>query len=496
MYPIHLGTPEDFTVVRELLARADFNEPAIARRLNVPQLTQQTIDRSAEPAESSVDLLALLIRVFVCNGFVPVQSLTAVLSQGERDALSRLGLLLSQDERFYSPVCLCPVSGVHTVSDRWKGPDGKKLEGMDDIVYPSVVPNTRLFLDLLPESRCESLLDLCSGTGVAALIAAKNYAAEAHAYDIAPRSTHFAEFAKRLNGISNLTTGTGDLYEPAAGRTFDRIVAHPPYVPVLESKWIFYSGGEDGEHVTRRMIEELPRYLRPGGTLYCLAMASDRVNEPLEQRIRTWLGKGAKEFDVAVVVRRVVEPQEFAFDSLVRSEHVEGQAQRWKELFEKARVTGLPYAMMMVQRKAAGREPFTVRRQTGSQTGRAEHQWLLEWETQAASDPNSVLDLRLRASSQSLLQVVNRLKEGDWEPAGYTLATNHPFRAEMQVDPWIALFLARCDGSKSAGELFEELKAEEIIHSTTEPQQFAQVVTTLISGGFLAAGLSRSRAAE
>ena len=487
MYPIHLGAPKDFAIARDLLARADFNEPAIAARLGVPLLTQQTIDRSAAALEHPANAPETLTRIFILGGLVGDQFVKQHISPAEFESLSRLGLLENRDASIYSPVCLCPVAGVQTVSDRWRTPDGKPLEGLGDIVYPAVVPNTRLFLDLLPRSRCESLLDLCSGTGVAALIASAQCADRAHAYDIAPRSTHFAEFAKRLNGLDNLTTGTGDLYEPAGTTTFDRIVAHPPYVPALESKWIFYSGGDDGEHVTRRIVAQLPRYLRPGGTLYCLAMASDRKDNPLEQRVREWLGTEHGEFDIAVVVRRTLEPHEFAFDSLVRSEDA-GQARRWKELFETRGIVALSYAMIMIQRKAAGREPFTLRRQTGAKTGRAEHEWLLNWETQAATNPETVFDMRLRAEKHCELRTLHSLEEGDWEPVGYMLAIGEPFRMEMKIDPWIAYLLTRCDGTKTAAEIFAALKHEEVIHADTALPDFVSVIVTLISGGFLKAG--------
>ncbi|MGA2599785.1 MAG: methyltransferase [Bryobacteraceae bacterium] len=487
MYPIHLGAPEDFAIARDLLAHANFNEPAIAARLGVPLLTQRTIDQSSIALEHPTNALETLTRIFVLGGLVDGRTVQQHISPLELESLSRLGLFEDRDGSFYSPVCLCPVAGVHTVSDRWRTPDGQPLEGLDDIVYPAVVPNTRLFLDLLPRSRCESLLDLCSGTGVAALIASAQYATAAHAYDIAPRSIHFAEFAKRLNGLENFTTGTGDLYDPAGATTFDRIVAHPPYVPALESKWIFYSGGDDGEHVTRRIVEQLPRHLRPGGTLYCLAMASDRKDSPLEQRVREWLGTEHTEFDIAVVVRRTLEPHEFAFDSLVRSEDA-GLARKWKELFESRGIVALAYSMIMVQRKAAGREPFTVRRQTGPKSGRAEHEWLLDWETQAAANPEAVLDMRLRASPQCELRTLHRLEAGDWEPAGYMLAIGEPFRMEMKIDPWIAYLLARCDGTKITAEIFAALKDEEVIQADTPLPDFIGVIRALISGGFLTAG--------
>lgn len=495
MYPIHLGASEDFASARELLVRSRFTEREVAGRLGVPLLTQRTIDAAPQALGPIADVLDLLIRVFVHNSYVQENEIERRLSRSGIDALRRLGLLLESDETpgsWYSPVCLCPVGEVYTLSDRWKTPDGRPLEGIEDIVYPSVVPNTRLFLDLLPESRCGKLLDLCSGTGVAALIAASKYAEQAYAYDIAPRSTHFAEFAKHLNGFANFATGTGDLYEAAGDLMFDRIVAHPPYVPVLESKWIFYAGGEDGEHVTRRMVEQLPRYLRPGGALYCLAMASDRAGQPLEARIREWLGPQEKEFDIAVVVRSVLEPEEFAFSSLVRS-HEAGHARKWKELFDTRRIVSLPYAMTMVQRKAAGREPFTVRRQTGGKTSRSEHEWLLEWETRAASGPDAVLSMPLKTSAECELRVLNRMGSEDWEASAYSLATDYPFRMEMKIDSWIAYMLTRCDGTKTGAELFEQLKRDNAIHASTAASDFADVLKTLVSGGFLVDGRSLTR---
>lgn len=488
MFPLRLGAADDFTIVRGLLERAGFTEPAVAGRLGATLLTQPAIDRVAPPAGAPTDLLDLLIRIFVQGGSVG-DGQTEACSTAELDALERLELIVHADRgRLYSPVCLCPVAGVYVVSDRWKSYDGGPLEGSEDIVYPAVVPNTRLFLDLLPDSPCEALLDLCSGSAVAALIGAAKYAVEAHAYDIAARSTHFAEFARRLNGFANVVTGTGDLYEPAQGRTFDRIVAHPPYVPVLESKWIFYSGGDDGEQVTRRIVEQLPAHLRPGGVLYCLAMASDRADAPLEKRVRGWLGSQHAEFDIAVVVRRTVAPEEFALQSAARGEGKD--AKEWKQLFETRRITALPYAMIMVQRKAAGRRPFTVRRQADAETSRADHEWLLAWETQAAGDPESVLRMKVKASPHCELQVRYRLSDGEWDAAEHALATSHPFRMQMEIDSWIAHLLTKCDGQKTVSELLEEQIADGFLDPRTRPRGFAELIGTLVSGGFLTAELS------
>ena len=45
------------------------------------------------------------------------------------------------------------------------------------------------FLDVMPNEPCDSFLELCSGTGIAALVAARDFAKHAWATDIADRST-------------------------------------------------------------------------------------------------------------------------------------------------------------------------------------------------------------------------------------------------------------------------------------------------------------------
>ena len=48
--------------------------------------------------------------------------------------------------------------------------------------------------------------------------------------------------------------------------------------------------GKTGSRSSGRVVEGLPRYLRPGGKFYALLMATDREGEEFEQRIRKWLG--------------------------------------------------------------------------------------------------------------------------------------------------------------------------------------------------------------
>ena len=77
-----------------------------------------------------------------------------------------------------------------------------------DIVYPALTQSTREFLLFLPDETCESFLEVCAGSGVAAIQAA-GYARQAWATDLAHRSAHFAAFNAALNDTQNVTVSKG-----------------------------------------------------------------------------------------------------------------------------------------------------------------------------------------------------------------------------------------------------------------------------------------------
>ena len=211
--------------------------------------------------------------------------------------------------------------------------------------------------------------------------------------DITERSTQAAEFNRLLNGFDNVTVMKGDCYEGLEDIQFDRIVAHPPYMPVAQPAQIFYDGGQDGEQVTRRIVEGLPRYLRPGGCFYCLAQGSDRKNAPLEQRLRGWLGESQADFDVAVIERRAHAPEDAALMYAMKSKGGYETLNLMRDLFSSLSIESLSYGWIVIQRKNDTRKVFTVRRSAGTRTGREEIAWLLKWETFAAS-PSAFEDLR------------------------------------------------------------------------------------------------------
>jgi SAM-dependent methyltransferase len=481
-----LGRAGRFDELRRMLVSSGYTEEAICSRLGLRRLSDYEMDPARRaPMPSPADAADALIRLYLAGEPVARAAADCLLDAA---LLEGMGLLGQMDAlNCHGTVALYPVDGLYIASDRWSCPDGSQFVAPSDTVYPALVRNTRLFLDLVPDGPCDSCLDLGSGTGIAAFSAVRHGARHAWAADIAERSTGFAEFNRRLNGLDSVTAVTSDLYDGLQGRTFDRIVAHPPYMPVLKPKWVYLSGGEDGEQVTRRIVEGLPRHLREGGLCCCLTMGSDRRDRPFEWRVRDWLGQSQAEFDIALIVRRFVEPREFAISATPYEPRTSAEAKAWRDLFARLEITSLAYGFLAIQRHGRNRGCFTVRRDTSPDFCRADWQALLAWETVAAGDEfvPTLMDARLRAAPSAEFEVLHRLTAQGWDPAAYRLRLERPFQVTCQAEPWAAHLISQCDGHLTGREHFERFRETGIVSSATTEAEFAAAVAPLVSGGFI-----------
>jgi SAM-dependent methyltransferase len=481
--PLRLGTPEQFQIVRELLTRAEFTEPAICARLGIAAFTKFGDPGPERPMSPGMDkAFDILVRLFLDCVAVPRTAAAQLLRDAELAAMEDLGLLIPDGESVVSPIGLAPTRGLWLVSDKGGGLGSLA----STVVYPAIMENTQQFLSIVPTSPCEAFLDLGAGTGVAALMAAQGFARHAWACDITTRASHFAEFNRRLNALENATVAQGDLYEPVDGLQFDRIVTHPPYVPVANPTCVFRDGGDDGEQIVRRIVQGLPRYLAPGGRFYALTLVSDREGEPAESRVRQWLGDAHQEFDIAIVADTAREPFDFIGRAMQKGTHYPQELQYWSTLFRTLRVKYLVYGCIVVQRHTTTREAFTLRLQKGRRSGPAETEWALQWNTQASSvGIETLLSSRLRVSPDLNLAVLHKVREGSLAPEEFLLRVNYPFDAECKCPGWCAGLVAACDGSRTAGETLEALKSDGVVDSHTEPAEFTDVIRVLLGSGFL-----------
>jgi len=121
------------------------------------------------------------------------------------------------------------------------------------------------------------VLDLCTGSGVLAILAASK-AKRVIGVDISQRALLLADLNAGLNEVDNKTEWRlGDLYEPVNGIQFDCIVANPPFepTPTEGNYYLHSSGGEYGTDIAQRIIRDAPQHLLPYGSLQIVTLYPD-----------------------------------------------------------------------------------------------------------------------------------------------------------------------------------------------------------------------------
>jgi len=119
----------------------------------------------------------------------------------------------------------------------------------------------------------DDVLELCLGSGVNAIAAARRGAARAMGVDVSPRALAFAQANAAVNlsrarGDVPLETLHGSLFEVVAhDDRFDLVLVNPPFelVPPGTRYFLHSHGGEDGLDVVRALLPGVRARLKPGG---------------------------------------------------------------------------------------------------------------------------------------------------------------------------------------------------------------------------------------
>jgi release factor glutamine methyltransferase len=117
-----------------------------------------------------------------------------------------------------------------------------------------------------------SVLDLCSGSGILAIVAAQSGAGRVTAVDISRRAVLATRLNSRLNGVF-VRTVRGDLFAAVPGERFDVIVSNPPYLISASDRLPrrgasrAWDAGTSGRAFLDRICDQAHHHLTPDGAL-------------------------------------------------------------------------------------------------------------------------------------------------------------------------------------------------------------------------------------
>ena len=157
----------------------------------------------------------------------------------------------------------------------------------------------------------ERVLDLCTGSGCLAILAARCFPnAQVDAVDVSEDALAVAARNVAEHGLEDrVSLHCGDLFAPLGDASYDLIISNPPYVDAegmaslppecrAEPKLAF-DGGPDGLDLVRRILEDAPAHLMPQGGLICeIGRGRDNLEAAFPELPLLWLDSEDSEAEV------------------------------------------------------------------------------------------------------------------------------------------------------------------------------------------------------
>ena len=295
------------------LASIGYCERCIRERLGLSDLTEilwRALPIYREEKLAIRDALNSAIDLFFLQGTISTDELNQLFDKPDQEVLIQAGLLLINQEKCFARASLFPVGDRLIFSDHaWPKLPHPGLINVPHNHLMSVGTDSRWLARTTVRRPSGSSLDLCTGSGIHALLAS-SHSQRVVAVDINPRAARCTHFNAQASGATNIEVAVGDLFEPVRGECFDLITANPPFVPSPVNSIGYRDGGHSGEDVLRRIVAGLPHHLSPGGIAQIITDMGEREDEPISDRLRVWLD-GAP-MDILILRLRVHSATNFA----------------------------------------------------------------------------------------------------------------------------------------------------------------------------------------
>ena len=166
----------------------------------------------------------------------------------------------------------------------------------------------------------ERVLDLCTGSGCLAVIAAGVFPnADIHAVDLSPDALDVARINVDASGLQDrITLYSGNLFAPLKGERYDLIISNPPYVAAEEMAVLppeyrhepemALAGGDDGLDIVRRILEDAPNHLtEEGGLLVEIGTGREALELDFPDLDLLWLDTAESAGEVFWVTRKALK---------------------------------------------------------------------------------------------------------------------------------------------------------------------------------------------
>ncbi len=333
------------------LESAHFTVEGIEERLGTNELSLRPIDMAVHLRRLEDEPFGTVAKLFLLG--VPVDSdrLATVLAPLELTRLAETGLVRLEGTTALASARLAPHGDYYIASDGGAGAEETSFDFVPGIQSPSVT-----LAELAVRRRVQSALDLGTGCGIQALLAAK-HAGHVVATDVNPRALAFARFNARLNGIDNIEFRLGDVFEPVEGERFGLLVANPPYVISPDASYAYRDSDLPADELCRRIVADAPAYLVEAGFAHVLVSWAHPPGDEWAP-LREWVQGGG--CDAWLLHHRTSDPLTHAASWLKPLGErdlpaYEEAIDRWTAHLNRLGIEAIGYGAVVLRRRSSGR---------------------------------------------------------------------------------------------------------------------------------------------
>lgn len=340
----------DLRIVTRRMARLGYTEENVGAALGLKHLSYLCLSkvlayRARLKAHGS---LGIAISFWLLQQWISLEEAREALGDHAVSVLQRMGWLSLSSAGLRSRVDLFPCCGLYFFTD-----SANNVFPWPEMVYWLGYDSYTL-ANCTPRRARERALDICTGSGVHALLA-RTHCQHSIGLDINPRALEFSRLNARLNGLE-AEFQLSDCYQSVEGQQFDLITLNPPFVPTPERvPELYRAGGATGESITLKVMQGLPQYLRPGGLFSMATEAARRFEESPVDRMKSWLGPG---WGIVGLYKHEFPIEDYilghVLGSVIDSKERDNEFQRWLENYQNGGILMMTAAQFYAVRLPAG----------------------------------------------------------------------------------------------------------------------------------------------
>ncbi|MHB8643048.1 MAG: methyltransferase [Gaiellaceae bacterium] len=229
--------------------------------------------------------LASVVRAFFLELPVPVVELERALGRAALDALAATRLAEVGD-------AVVPRTRIAPVGDLLVASDVLSTDPSNDPpdYVATYTPTSRLCDFLTPRPLVERALDVGTGNGIHAILAAR-HAEHVVATDVNERALVFTAINAALNGMTNIECRHGSMFEPAGNERFGLITCNAPFVISPERRWTYRDGLLEGDELSEQIVLGAAERLTEGGFATLLVSWLGRSEDAADEHVLDWTAR-------------------------------------------------------------------------------------------------------------------------------------------------------------------------------------------------------------